>query len=59
VTIKSLLKELIGVNNVKVKSWELITSSKNIKELYVHVDHYNRDQKTNAQFVVKEYQYMT
>lgn len=29
-TIKSLLKELIVVNNIKVKNCELLTNSKNI-----------------------------
>jgi len=44
VTIQSLLKELIGVNNIKVKSWELIINSKNIKELYITVEPYKKDQ---------------
>jgi transposase len=44
VTIKSLLKQLIGVNNIKVKSWELITNSKDIKELFIKVEPYKRDQ---------------
>ena len=43
-TIKSLLKQLIGVNNVKVLNWNLITNSKNIKELYIHVEPYKREQ---------------
>jgi transposase len=44
VTRTSLLKELIGVNNVKVKSWELITNSSNIKELFIHVEPYKKEQ---------------
>lgn len=43
-TKTSLLKELIGVNNVKVKSCELITNSNNIKELYIHVEPYKKEQ---------------
>ncbi|NCD06177.1 MAG: transposase family protein, partial [Spirochaetia bacterium] len=43
-TRTSLLKELIGVNNVKVKSCELITNSTNIKELYIHVELYKKEQ---------------
>ena len=43
-TIKSLLKELIGVNNIKVKNCELKTNSKNIRELFIHVEPHKREQ---------------
>ena len=42
-TIKSILKELIGVNNIKIKSYSLITNLSNIKELHIEIEPYERE----------------
>ena len=42
-TIKSILKELVGVNNIKIKSYSFHTNPNNIKELHIDIESYKKE----------------
>lgn len=42
-TFKMILKELIGVNNIKIKNFNLLTNNDNIKQLNIEVESYKKE----------------